>query len=324
MDLISVIVPVFKVEQYLDQCVESIVNQTYKNLEIILVDDGSPDNCPAMCDEWAKRDSRIKVIHKKNGGGGDARNVALDIAQGEFIGMVDSDDYISPYMYEHLHSLINNGIDIVECEIITTNDDETNFDTLALENYTTEIYSTIDAMRFHIQDALFRQTPPNKLYRKSILNGVRFPVGTYIDDEFWTYKAVANANTLCHSNLKLYAYRQQNSSLMHAKFSIKRLNAIQAKCERLSLVKERFPELQFDAIYNLYYTCRYLLQMSLKELPNDEREEAIKYITKTFNVFIKSELTCSRLPYKEKIWLYLSRHSLLQTCKIRNFLKLGT
>ena len=101
-DLISVIVPVYDVEKYLDRCVESIVNQTYQNLEIILVDDGSPDNCPAMCDNWAEKDSRIKVIHKKNGGLSDARNAGMEIVTGEFIGFVDSDDWIEPEMYQLL------------------------------------------------------------------------------------------------------------------------------------------------------------------------------------------------------------------------------
>ena len=99
---ISVVVPVYNVEEYLDQCVESLVGQTYKNLEVILVDDGSPDNCPAMCDEWAERDNRIKVIHKENGGVSSARNAALDIASGDYIGFVDSDDWIEPDMYEIL------------------------------------------------------------------------------------------------------------------------------------------------------------------------------------------------------------------------------
>lgn len=101
--LISVIVPVYKVEQYLDECVQSIINQTYKNLEIILVDDGSPDRCPEMCDEYARQDSRIKVIHKPNGGLSSARNVGIDIARGEYIGFVDSDDYIAHDMYEKLY-----------------------------------------------------------------------------------------------------------------------------------------------------------------------------------------------------------------------------
>ena len=99
---ISIIVPIYNVEKYLDRCIESIVGQTYKNLEIILIDDGSPDNCPQMCDEWAKKDDRIKVVHKENGGVSLARNKGMDIATGTYIGFVDSDDYIDKNMYEKL------------------------------------------------------------------------------------------------------------------------------------------------------------------------------------------------------------------------------
>lgn len=100
--LISVIVPIYKVEQYLNRCVQSIVDQTYKNLEIILVDDGSPDNSPAMCDAWAEKDDRVQVVHKKNGGVSSARNAGLDAANGAYIGFVDGDDYIEPDMYAQL------------------------------------------------------------------------------------------------------------------------------------------------------------------------------------------------------------------------------
>lgn len=106
-ELVSVIVPVYKVEPYLDRCVASILAQTYPNLEVILVDDGSPDNCPALCDAWAQRDSRIRVIHKKNGGQSDARNVGLDAASGAYISFVDSDDYIAENFIETLYDLLH-------------------------------------------------------------------------------------------------------------------------------------------------------------------------------------------------------------------------
>ena len=113
-DLISIVIPVYKVEQYLDRCVESIVNQTYKNLEIILVDDGSPDNCPKMCDEWAKKDKRIKVIHKKNGGVSSARNAGIELASGEYLQFVDSDDYIDVSFSESLLSgYESNDVDLI-------------------------------------------------------------------------------------------------------------------------------------------------------------------------------------------------------------------
>ena len=117
LPLISVIVPVYKVENYLDCCVQSIVNQTYSNLEIILIDDGSPDASGAMCDAWAEKDSRIRVIHQENAGGGAARNAGLDAARGEIISMIDSDDYICPRMYAYLVSLMTEDVDIAECTI---------------------------------------------------------------------------------------------------------------------------------------------------------------------------------------------------------------
>lgn len=119
-NLISIIVPVYKVEKYLKRCVKSIVNQTYKNLEIILIEDGSPDQCPYMCEEWSKRDPRIKVIHKQNGGLSDARNEGLKISTGEFIGFVDSDDWIAPEMYERLlNAIIADQSDIAQCNVNT-------------------------------------------------------------------------------------------------------------------------------------------------------------------------------------------------------------
>ncbi len=112
--LISVVVPVYNVEQYLDRCVESIVNQTYTNLEIILVDDGSPDNCPTMCDEWAKKDARIQVVHKENAGLGMARNSGLAVAAGEFVCFIDSDDFVLPYAIETcLQEIEENNADTI-------------------------------------------------------------------------------------------------------------------------------------------------------------------------------------------------------------------
>ena len=126
MDLISVIVPVYNVEAYLDKCISSIVNQTYRNLEIILVDDGSPDNCPAMCDAWAKKDSRIRVIHKLNGGLSDARNAGMTVTTGELMAFVDSDDWIDVHYIEYLYNALRqSNADISACDLREVYDDTT-------------------------------------------------------------------------------------------------------------------------------------------------------------------------------------------------------
>ena len=174
LPLISVIVPVYKVEAYLDKCVSSVAEQTYNNLEIILVDDGSPDNSPAMCDAWAEKDNRIRVIHQKNAGSGASRNAALDIAQGEFIAFVDSDDYIAPDMYAHLFSLLEQGADIAECGYINVTDDAAVFQE---RGFNAQKYTAEEAMHLHIQDTAFRQLIWNKLYRREVIGGIHFPKG---------------------------------------------------------------------------------------------------------------------------------------------------
>lgn len=321
MEQISVIVPVYNVEKYLDRCVQSIVDQTFKNLEIILVDDGSPDNCPAMCDAWAAKDSRIRVIHQLNAGGGAARNAALDIVQGEFVGMVDSDDYIEPHMYEHLLCLMAQDVDIVECGL-----HETEFDDASLDDgssFESKVYDVEEAMKLHIEDSLFRQTPPNKLYRRSTIGDIRFPAGNRIDDEFWTYRVIANARKLVRTSCNMYAYRQQPGSVMHLSFSMPRLQAVDAKCQRLELLKERFPGLVSQARINLWYTCLYMGQMSLLHMNLEDQRTAFQQLTAARKQYALTNEDKRTLPMKQKVWAILSDISFSTACRLRNSLKMG-
>ena len=161
---ISVIVPVYRVEAFLDRCVQSIAEQSYKNLEIILVDDGSPDNCPAICDAWAERDSRIKVVHKQNGGLSDARNAGMAIATGEFMGFVDSDDWIAPDMYQHLYDLLEtDGSDIAACGVEMVWEDGTPSRMLTKAGCC--VLNQEDAMRAIIEESWLKQPVWNKLYK---------------------------------------------------------------------------------------------------------------------------------------------------------------
>lgn len=316
--LISVIVPVYRVENYLDRCLRSITGQTYPNLEIILVDDGSPDRSGAICDEWAARDRRIQVIHKQNGGSGAARNTALDVARGELIGMVDSDDYIEPHMYAHLYSLLEDDTDIAECAIGITETDDLPMDDGSAD--TPETFSAEEAMRLHIQDRLFCQTPPNKLYRRSVIGDVRFPVGTLIDDEFWTYRVIGNARKLIRSSCCMYAYRQQQDSAMHKPYSLRRLVGIQAKQQRLEYLKAHMPELAEDARQDLFFSCLYAMQGCLRFLSPAQLNEAREVIRSA--VAEVTPLGFSRkLSVKKNILLLLAQISLERMCKILNFLE---
>lgn len=318
-DLISVIVPVYNVEQYLNKCIESIVNQTYSNLEIILVDDGSPDNCPQICDDWANRDSRIKVIHQQNQGGGPARNVALDIAKGKFISFVDSDDYISPVFYENMVSFMSGEVDIVECDYTEVNDENASF---SLDNFLKD-YAVEEALKCNIEDSIFKQLIWNKLYKREIIKNIRFPDSKGIDDEFWTYKIIGNANKLRRINSVLYAYRQQNSSVMHIKFSLSRLNAILAKAQRVEYIRKKYPKLESIARINLWFTCLFLGQKALVYLDKADEAKAFELIRNALSKEKLKLLDYNNLTFKYKAWLLLSSISIRLVCKIRNYLKVG-
>lgn len=314
--LISVIVPVYKVEPYLDKCISSVVNQTYKNLEIILVDDGSPDNCPTMCDAWAEKDSRIRVLHQRNQGGGAARNAGLDLASGSLIAFVDSDDYIAPDMYAHLYTLLEQGVDIAECSYVEVVGDDAVF----ARGYETHSYTVQEAMEEHIQDRVFRQLIWNKLYRRHVMDGIRFPTDKKIDDEFFTYRVLGNANALIYSTKVCYAYRQQSESVMHSMPISKRIQAVEAKTQRHTYIKTHFPELTDLSARDLWFTCIYQGQLALRELDDSAARNTMADLITVLKENPISMRTCNA---KEKLWLILARKDLRLACCVRNILKIG-
>ena len=214
--LISVIVPVYKVEKYLDRCINSIVNQTYRNLEIILVDDGSPDKCPLLCDEWQKKDERIRVIHKENGGLSSARNAGLDIATGELIGFVDSDDFILPEMYEYLYGLIiENDADLSICESIDVNEDGiANQSELQEEDEVINILSGREALEELIMHSWHYVLAWNKLYRAYIFRNIRYYEGRINEDLFIIHHVLDQCRKVAATNKKLYMYTMRDDSIM--------------------------------------------------------------------------------------------------------------
>lgn len=319
--LLSVIVPIYKTENYLNQCIESIVTQTYENLEIILVDDGSPDNCPAMCDAWAEKDKRIKVVHQENAGGGAARNTGYAIAKGSFVAFIDSDDYLSPVMFEHLISLCDDNTDIAECEIIMTKNDDAFFSGVSSAKILKA--DTICALRYHIANSYFQQTPPNKIYRKTAVANNLFPIGRHIDDEFWTYKVIGNSRNLVHSSAKLYAYRQQSDSVTHQKYSLKYLHAIEAKKERADYIHIHFPELENDAIASLFFSCIYHGQLALLELKKEERKSAFSILHPIIKNVHLPFTYVKTFSMQKRFWYYLSKINFPFCCAVKNLLKVG-
>ena len=318
---ISVIVPVYKTEAYLDRCVASITAQSYSNLEIILVDDGSPDRCPAMCDAWAEKDSRIRVIHKENGGAGSARNAGLSAMTGSWFTFVDSDDYLSPRMYETMAGYMGEDVDLIECVMARTAGEDFAF---PLDGGGDPV--TMDAehaMAAHLADTIFRQTPPNKLYRTETAGNIPFPCGTLIDDEFWTYRAIGRSRKLVHIPAVLYAYRQHVGSAMHRTFSLRRLEMLDARRARLEYLRTHFPALVSKAEVGLWGSCLYSAQMALTYLPPEDRSRAFEKIRKTLSEIPRDHHRFASLRPTRKLWWIASKISLTGTCKLRNYLKIG-
>lgn len=236
--LISIIIPVYNVEEYLDKCVESIVNQTYENLEIILVDDGSPDNCPAMCDEWAMKDSRIKVIHKTNGGLSDARNCGIDVSTGDYIYFIDSDDYISVDAIEKLYNVLSdNNCDIAFGRYVEVID---GIEKKAEYSDKTYIYSQDEFWEKRYSLSLQKEylisismmVSWNKLIKKEVFDNVRFSKGRLHEDEFIIHKLIANCSRIAFLDSKLYYYLQRDNSIMGKRNLNNKIDALEALAQR--------------------------------------------------------------------------------------------
>lgn len=244
--LISVIVPVYKVETYLDKCIESIVNQSYRNLEIILIDDGSPDNCPSICERWEEKDSRIKVIHKQNGGLSDARNAGIVHAEGEYITFVDSDDFIEKNCIATLYDVLcRNDVEmsVASFEYVYQNMTEKRKFTGEIEIYTPQQYM-ISYYKNVINEEMFEKAVSfviacGKLYKKSLFDEIKFPIGRYHEDEFTTYKLCFCCERIAYIDKSLYFYVQHEGSITKS-FSEKRTeDASTAFEERLDFLSNR-------------------------------------------------------------------------------------
>ncbi len=234
--MISVVVPVYNVENYIERCLDSILNQTYRDLEIILVDDGSTDNSGRICDEYEKSDSRIKVIHRENGGLSAARNTGIKASCGEYLIFIDSDDYIHPKMLEILAgNLINNQSDIAICGFKKIYDDEvTEYE--EKPGTTISIYSGREACLNMYDDRLAVMTVVawNKLYKRSLFENIFYPEGKIHEDEFTTYKLLYNSGRVVYFDGELYYYVQRKGSITNDEvYSVAHLSILEMNDERI-------------------------------------------------------------------------------------------
>jgi len=271
--LISVVVPVYNVEKYLNKCVESIVKQTYGNLEIIVVDDGSPDNCPRICDEWAARDNRIKVIHLENAGVANARNTALRQAHGDYIAFVDGDDYIEPDMYAVLlDTALKYNSDITFCSYQINDEDRG-------AAACSEI-SKADAMKQLVTGAYKYGVLWNKLYRCEIIKEIEMADLVYSEDLVYNYYAFKNADGIAENQLKLYHYYQNESSAVHKQFNRKNYDAVIAR--KIILEDISSSDLRESALYGYILSLFVFLNSIIEtdcctDMAESVRKEILNY-----------------------------------------------
>lgn len=312
-DLISVIIPVYKVEDYLSRCVSSILGQTYRNLEIILVDDGSPDRCGEMCDDFAKMDDRIKVIHKNNGGLSDARNAGIEIAKGEYLTFLDSDDWVHREYIERLYQLlITSKSDIAVCNFIRTSNEN-----IVVEPSKVEIYefSNIEALE-HLTGKFYVQLVVSwgKIYHKDLFKEIRYPLGKIHEDEYVAHQLLYKARKIVFTTEQMLYYWQRDDSIMGTGFNLRnRLHVLQAYHERAQFFEEigrsKLRDKTFRSLFGIY--------MSINEniyLFNDE-ESKNKYLD-DFNCFkIKLRSSKQSLPFRLFYEIYFISPKLAHTTK---------
>lgn len=257
-DLISVIVPVYKVEAYLEKCVDSILAQSYKNLEIILVDDGSPDGCGEICDRYAQIDQRIVVVHKENGGLSDARNAGLDICRGKFVTFIDSDDWVEPEYVEYLYSLIRDhqaDLSICEFRYVTEAGNEMNKPS---DDHSVVVMNTEEALRNLCYGKMYFDSAWAKMYRVSDFKDIRYPKGKWYEDIPTTYRVMLRAEKLVFGKKALYNYLYRKEAISKQGFNAKRLDAmyfVEKQCEDLV---RNYPELQAACSLRLFTEYVYI------------------------------------------------------------------
>jgi glycosyltransferase involved in cell wall biosynthesis len=277
--LISIIIPVYKVEKYLEKCIKSVLDQTYKNLQIILVDDGSPDNCGKICDNYVKIDNRIEVIHKENGGLSDARNVGLKKARGKYIGFVDSDDYVSNGMFENMYNtLVNNNADVSICNFYTVID---NKNIIKNVDNGIEIYNKLEILKEILLDKKIQSYAWNKLYKRELFKDIEYPVGKKYEDIGTTFYILEKCNKIAVSGSPEYYYITRGDSIVNNNTEGTVIDYISLISDRYDYIDKKYKELKK---YNDYYITKTLITAytDAYHLKNNS-EEFLKILNNFFN-----------------------------------------
>lgn len=318
--VISVIIPVYNVEKYLGECLESISEQTYGNLDVVLIDDGSTDSSGRLCELWCKKDRRFRVIHKKNGGLSDARNEGLKNARGELIAFVDSDDVIHRDMLRILYE----EMEKIHCSICCCDVERgTVFGDYKASENVVKIYAPEQAFRAIMEETGVFITVWNKLYRRDVVEGIYFPVKRCHEDEFWSPRVIDRAPEIAEVKRKLYGYRQRENSIMNSKYSLQRLDLLDARADRQILFEKKYPHLVRAGKCDLRFECIRAQQFSQLYLSGEEKKRSEEKIQSIVESHPAEPDDCRELPIGRKFWYLLSEISFQGTCSIRNRFHFG-
>lgn len=303
MDLVSIIVPIYNVEKYLKKCVDSILKQTYMNIEVILVDDGSPDNSGCMCDDYKKNDERVKVIHKRNGGLSSARNEGLKIATGKYIAFIDSDDYIS---HDYIEYLYNNIIKYdADISIILPLNFSVSPNIKKYEKEQIKIYNGEDSLYAMLYQKEFDNAAWGKLYNKTIVENIDFPLGKLYEDIGTTYKYLLKAKVVVFSSLQKYYYLQRKDSIMGSKFKIKEMDYIYQSEIMMKDIEQIGNKNLLKAAHCRYVNANFSILLKIKHnnIYKNERKKIITNIKK----YQKEVFFDKNCRLKTKLGLFLLR-----------------
>lgn len=248
---LSIIVPVYNVEKYIKECIDSILNQSFQDFELILVNDGSTDSSGKICNEYSKKDDRIEVIHKDNGGLSSARNAGIEKAKGLYIGFVDSDDWIHENMYSHMIDYANiQNADIVVCNIMSM---RKNGNEIPYTNIKYDIsFTREEAMSELFKNEIILFSACNKIFRREIFDGLRYKEGIILEDMDLSYKLFNKANKVYYIHNPYYHYRYNDASILRSKFNLTRLDEYMVRKEMYEFYRSEIPEIA-DLVY--YYLC---------------------------------------------------------------------
>lgn len=324
MPEISIIVPVYNVEEHVNKCIDSILSQTFGDFELILIDDGSTDKSGKICDSYAKRDSRIKVVHQKNGGLSAARNAGIDMALGEFLGFIDSDDFIEKDMYSTLYEDINgSGADIAVCGLYDV------YGKKCIKNKYTMNKCVLDskmAFKLVLESKFISVSAVNKLYRKSLFKDLRYPVGKTYEDAFLTPILFLEAQKISYNPAPKYYYNHKTESITTKKFNMSDMSIINAYKHHLDFVEKDMPELKNQAMFRYLWAHMVVMDKLVKCDINNYKctyERVFKVIKSNIFFVLKSPFFSFRRKISTLIMIFAPRtyKRILKRQEIKNFSK---